>query len=70
MLIAEIEKNMKERIRVSIEEYRGSRFIDVRVYWENDQSEWLPSKKGIALNKDSIDQVINALQKAGKELER
>lgn len=69
MLIAEIDKNMKERIRVSMEEYRGSRFIDLRVYWENDQGEWLPSKKGIALNKDCIERVINALQKASKELE-
>jgi hypothetical protein len=70
MQICEIEKNMKERIRVSIEEYRGSTFVDLRVYWEDEQGEWRPSKKGIALNGDCIDQVIEALQKARKELER
>jgi hypothetical protein len=69
MHICEIEKNMKERIRVSIEEYRGSTFVDLRVYWEDEQGEWRPSKKGIALNGDCIDQVIEALQKARKELE-
>lgn len=69
MLLCDIEKNMKERIRVSIEEYRGSTFVDLRVYWEDEQGEWRPSKKGIALNGDCIDQVIEALQKASKELE-
>jgi hypothetical protein len=68
MLIAEIQKNMKEKIRVSIEEYRGTRFIDCRVYFEDENGEWRPTKKGIALNADSIKEVIEALQKASKEL--
>jgi len=67
-LIAELEKNQKEKIGVSIEEYRGTRFIDCRVYWEDDQGQWKPSKKGIALNGECINEVINALQKARKEL--
>lgn len=69
-LIAELEKNQKEKIRVSIEEYRGTRFVDCRVYWEDDQGNWKPSKKGIALNGDCIESVIEALQKASNELKR
>ena len=53
---------------MSIEEYRGTRFIDCRVYWEDDQGQWKPSKKGIALNGECINEVINALQKARKDL--
>ena len=68
-LIAELEKNQKEKIRVSIEEYRGSTFIDCRVYWQNNKGEWHPSKKGIALNGECIDEVIEALQKASEKLE-
>ena len=68
MLIGEIQKNLKERIRVSIEEYRGHKFIDLRVYFEAENGEWKPTKKGIALNGDSIDAVIEALQKARKKL--
>ena len=70
MLITEIQKNVKERIRVSIEEYRGTRFIDCRVYFEDEDGEWKPTKKGIALNGDCIDEVIEAMQKASKTLER
>ncbi len=68
MLICDIEKNQKERIRVSIEEYRGSVFIDCRVYFECDDGEWRPTKKGIALNEYCLADVIKALQKAGKAL--
>ncbi len=69
MLIAEIQKNLKERMRVSIEEYRGRKFIDLRVYFEAEDGEWKPTKKGIALNKESIDAAIKALQEASKKLE-
>ncbi len=68
MIIAEIEKNQKEHIRVSIEAYRGTTFIDCRVYFEDEAGEWRPTKKGIALNGDCIGEVIEALQKAGKKL--
>jgi hypothetical protein len=69
MLICDIEKNQKERIRVSIEEYKGHKFVDTRVYFQDEAGEWRPSKKGIALNADTIDEVVEALQKASKKLE-
>ena len=64
MLITEIEKNPNEKIRVSIAEYRNSRFIDCRVYYLTDNGDWLPTKKGIALNSGVIDGVIKALEEA------
>ena len=70
MLIAEIQKNLKERIRVSIEEYRGHKFIDLRVYFEAENGEWKPTKKGIALNSDSVEAVVEALQKGTESLEK
>ena len=69
MQIAEVQKNVKEQIRVSIEEYHDHKFVDCRVYFENDKGEWCPTKKGIALNADCIDEVIQGLQKAGRKLE-
>lgn len=69
MLIAELEKNQKEKIRIEITEYRGHKFCDVRVYFEDEQGTWRPTKKGIALNDECIDPVIEALQRASKALE-
>lgn len=64
MVIAEIDKNAKEKIRISLEEYRGHKFIDCRVYFEDESGTWRPTKKGIALNHETIDEVIKALKEA------
>lgn len=64
MIIKEIEKNSKEKIRISIDEFRGHKFCSVRVYFEDDKSEWWPTKKGIAIAPHLLDGVIAALQAA------
>lgn len=68
MVICEVEKNMKERIRVSIERYRGSTFCDIRVYFEAENGEWRPTRKGISLGKGSIDGVMEGLKTAREKL--
>ena len=64
MIISEIQKNTKEVVRISVEDYKGHKFVDCRVYWQDEAGDWKPSKKGIALN-----EVIEGLQKASKALE-
>jgi hypothetical protein len=68
MLIGEISKNSTERIRVSISEYRGYTFLDVRVYYEDDSGEWRPTKKGITVSKDNIESLIKLLNEGKKKL--
>jgi len=64
-LIAEIEKNAVEVIRVSWSEYKGHHFLDVRVYYEDGETgEWKPTKKGIAIAPDLLPELIAALQTA------
>lgn len=65
-MIADIEKNTREHVRVTIAEYHGHKFIDCRVYYRDEAGEWQPTRKGIALNADTISKVITALQK-GKD---
>lgn len=67
-LIGEVEKNQSEKIRVSIEQFRNHTFVDLRVYWR-DGDTLRPSKKGIALNDECLDEVITMLQQAGKAME-
>ncbi len=67
-LIGEVEKNQKEQIKVSVENYRNHEFVDCRVYWD-DNGTWRPSKKGISLNDETLDEVIELLKKASKVME-
>lgn len=68
MLIGEIERGETEVLRVSTEEYKGRKYIDVRVYFENDDGEWKPTKKGVTIQPDKIEEFLDLIKKAGKEL--
>lgn len=70
MMISEIAKNTKERIKVTIQDYHGHRFVDCRVYFADDTGTWRPTKKGIALNSECIEDVIKALGEASGVLQR
>ena len=49
-LIATIAKNPDEEIRVSLREYKGHPFIDIRLYWRPPDGEPGPTKKGVTLS--------------------
>jgi len=69
MLIGKIDKNAREKIYISIGEFKGHKFIDCRVYFtENISGEMKPSKKGITLNADVIDEVLELLNDAREKL--
>lgn len=70
MILAEIEKNPVEKIMVTISEFKKKKYVDVRIYFMNDDMEWKPTKKGVTIAPDLIDHVIEALQKAKQEFEK
>jgi hypothetical protein len=67
MVIGEIERNPTERLRISTENFKGRDYIDLRIYYEADGGEWKPTKKGVTIAPDKVDEVIELLGKAGQE---
>lgn len=66
--IAVIEKNALEQIRVGFSEFRRKTYLDVRVYAEFDgEAEHKPTKKGVSLRPEMLDEMIAALQQAKAE---
>jgi len=66
-LIATIEKNADEQIRVSLREYKGHPFIDIRLYWKPPEGEPGPTKKGVTLNPElfpGLKKAMGALEAA------
>ena len=58
----DIQKNKNEIIRVETREYRGTKFIDCRVYYKDDNSgKYLPGRKGLAFQHKIAKQVIEAI---------
>jgi hypothetical protein len=75
-LVARIAKNPTEEVRVSLTSYRGHDLVDIRVFFQDDQGEWRPTKRGVSLAVESFaelreavikaDEMVNATPAAGK----
>jgi hypothetical protein len=63
--IAILPKTSIDEIRVMWSEYKGRRYLDIRVYTDIDgKSERVPTKKGVTLRPDLIPELIRALENA------
>jgi hypothetical protein len=64
MHVGDIERNETEVVRVSTEEFKGRKYLDIRVYFENDDGEWKPTKKGVTIPPDKVDAFLELVKKA------
>ena len=64
---AEIEKG-EDLVKVSLTEFKGRQYVEVRTYYMADDGEWKPTRKGITLSPDLMKQVNTALSEALDEL--
>jgi hypothetical protein len=69
-LVAKFEKNSKEEVRVSIDDFRGNKIINLRVYYRSPNREWLPGKQGLALQADRFKDLADAVLRLGEALQQ
>ncbi|KAF2955842.1 transcriptional coactivator p15/PC4 family protein [Marinitoga sp. 38H-ov] len=55
----EFDKNAREKIRVFISEYKGKNILNIRIFYQDIDGEWKPSKKGVALPLSIAEDVLN-----------
>ena len=68
MKIGEIQKTGTDKIIVTVKEFKGKTYIDVRNFFENDEGEMVPTKKGVSLTPENLDELIHLLGEAKKNL--
>ena len=68
----EIQKNSRETIRFRLGEYKGHKFIDMRLFIEEEGKDPAPTKKGLAVSpaiwpqfRAALDQVEAAMIQEG-----
>jgi len=67
MEVGEILKG-NDKIIVALKEFKGKEYIDIRTHFENNDGDWIPTKKGITLTPDSLDEMIDILKTAKKKV--
>jgi len=75
-VIGEIEKNMAEKIVLSLGEFKGKLRVDIRTHFlpdTDDPESWKPTKKGINMDleqwsnfKELVDKVDKAIEEKEK----
>lgn len=73
MVVHTFQRNTNEQVRASIRTYKGKDYADVRVNFETADGEYRPTKKGLTVPLDLLDeleQTVMRLQRAAKHSER
>ncbi len=63
-IIGEIPRNAKEVTRVSISEFKGKKYVDIRVWFKSENGDYAPGKKGIAIATENLEQLKKLIQKS------
>jgi hypothetical protein len=62
-LLYSFPKNPLEEVRASITVFKGKQYIDLRIYYKTDDGEYHPSKKGLTLSLDLLQELEQAVEK-------
>lgn len=68
-MVFEIQKNARERIRISVGEYKGKQRIDVRVWYVDASGEYQPSRNGISLRPDQATPIMQGITLAARAID-
>ena len=66
--VAKFEKNSREEVWVSVDDFRGRKLINLRVHYRSESGEWMPGKQGLAVSADRYRDLAEAILKVGEKL--
>jgi len=65
-----IDKGIGGQIHVRLSEFKGRHYLDIRNFYETDDGEWKPTRKGISIPVEFFVEVLDALNEAKPEVEK
>ena len=69
VLVHSFPKNESEEIRLSLREYKNRHYLDVRLFFQPvNQTEMVPSKKGLTIGVDFLPELKRGLIKCEEEV--
>lgn len=67
-ILATIERSDTEQLQISVSEYKGRSYLNMRIFYTTDEgATWLPTKKGVTFAPEQLDLLEEAIQEARKE---
>ena len=62
-VISQFNKNARETVQVTLNNFKGYDLLDIRVYVKDDAGNLVPTKKGISISTELIPMLKEALEK-------
>lgn len=67
-ILATIERSDTEQLQISVSEYKGKSYLNMRIYYTTDEgATWLPTKKGVTFSPEQLDLLTEAIEAAREE---
>lgn len=67
-ILATIPRSATEQVQISINEFKGKSYLDMRIFYTTDEgATWLPTKKGVTCSPENIEILRDAIEEAMKE---
>ena len=70
VLVQAIDKGLGNRIHVRLSRFKERDYLDIRNFYETEDGEWKPTRKGIAVPVEFYDELMGALESAKPEIEK
>jgi hypothetical protein len=67
MIIAQIKKNRREQIGISLGNFKGHAVCDIRCHNPTASDDWLPTPKGLTFSVGHLPEILEALKAAEKQ---
>ena len=64
--VHEFAKNSNEVVRASLTHFKGNDYADIRVFYEADDGNHRPTKKGLTLATELLEELETAIKKLKK----
>lgn len=62
-----IERNQREQTRISLNEFKGVTYIDLRIFYKTDDG-YRPTKRGLTLRRDLYPELFRGIVELGNAL--
>ena len=63
-IFAVIKRNRKEVIQIARDDYKGRNLVSLRIWYYDDDGQLRPTPKGLSINANQLDLVIDGLTAA------
>lgn len=67
-LLATFPRTDRTEVRLTLSQFKGRQLIDLRLYFQSDAGEWLPTRKGCAIQPGELPDLQAALEAARLEV--